>query len=180
VTSKIAPRASRRGLATSPDPTPSVGSSAEEREAQRLCSIAATLQVIGDRWTLLILRDAFRGVRRFDELAADLGIARNVLTDRLTKLVDHGILVRVPYQERPRRVEYRLTAKGMDLSPTLIALMHWGDEHLAEEGPPVLLVHDRCGTPLDQQVRCPGCDEIVTPRHIKSRPGPGSTTTAQP
>jgi DNA-binding HxlR family transcriptional regulator len=87
------------------------------------CSIAATLGFVGDRWSLLILRDAFRGVRRFADLRDDLGIARNILADRLDKLVDAEILERVPYQERPLRHEYRLTAKGRDLCPTLVALM---------------------------------------------------------
>jgi DNA-binding HxlR family transcriptional regulator len=141
-----------------------------------LCSIAAALQVIGDRWTLLILRDAFRGVRRFDELANDLGIARNLLADRLQKLVDHGILTKVPYQTRPLRYEYRLTPTGVDLSPALVALMHWGDKHLADDIPPVVLVHDGCGTPVNQRFICPTCDAEVTPRHLKSRPGPGKKT----
>jgi DNA-binding HxlR family transcriptional regulator len=88
-------------------------------ELEQDCSIARTLEVIGDRWTLLILRDAFRGVRRFDELQRDLGIARNVLTDRLTKLVDHGVLERRLYQRRPDRYEYRLTPRGIGLSPAL-------------------------------------------------------------
>ena len=140
----------------------------------QLCSIAASLQLIGDRWSLLILRDAFRGVRRFDELAADLGIARNLLADRLQKLVDHGILVKQPYQQRPVRYEYRLSAKGIDLSPALVALMRWGDKHVLDESPPVVLVHDRCGTPLEQTLTCPECAEAVSPRAIKSRPGPGA------
>jgi DNA-binding HxlR family transcriptional regulator len=140
----------------------------------RLCSIAAALQLIGDRWSLLILRDAFRGVHRFDDLATDLGIARNLLADRLQKLVDHGILVKQPYQDRPVRYEYRLSAKGIDLSPALVALMRWGDKHVLDASPPVLLVHDECQTPLEQVLMCPSCREAVTPRHIKSRPGPGA------
>jgi DNA-binding HxlR family transcriptional regulator len=143
---------------------------------EQLCSIAASLQLIGDRWSLLILRDAFRGVRRFDELAADLGIARNLLADRLQKRVDHGILVKQPYQQRPVRYEYRLSAKGVDLSPALVALMRWGDKHVIEQSPPVVLVHDRCGTPLEQTLSCPHCAEAVTPKAIKSRPGPGRPT----
>ena len=143
----------------------------------QLCSIAASLQLIGDRWSLLILRDAFRGVRRFDELAADLHIARNLLADRLQKLVDHGILVKQPYQQRPVRYEYRLSAKGIDLSPALVALMRWGDKHVLHESPPVVLVHDRCGTPLEQTLICPECAEAVSPRAIKSRPGPGAVRT---
>jgi DNA-binding HxlR family transcriptional regulator len=145
----------------------------------QLCSIAASLQLIGDRWSLLILRDAFRGVRRFDELAADLGIARNLLADRLQKLVDHGILVKQPYQQRPVRYEYRLSAKGVDLSPALVALMRWGDKHVLDESPPVVLVHDRCGTPLEQTLTCPECAEAVSPRAIKSRPGPGAARSTK-
>jgi len=137
------------------------------------CSIEATLAVIGDRWTLLILRDVFRGVHRFSELQADLGIARNLLTDRLGRLVDHGVLAKVPYQERPLRHEYRLSAKGADLSTALIALMGWGDRWYASEGAPILLVHEDCGTPLEQSVQCPQCQIAVHPGRIKSRPGPG-------
>lgn len=139
------------------------------------CSITATLAAVGDRWTFLILRDLFRGVRRFEALHRDLGIARNLLTDRLHRLAELGIVHRVPYQDRPVRHEYRLTAKGVDLSPSLVALMGWGDRWYAEDGPPTLLVHDTCGTPLDQAVSCPECDETVSPLHIRSRPGPGQT-----
>jgi len=145
----------------------------EDSTATEACSIAATLGVIGDRWTILILRDVFRGVRRFAQMQADLGIARNILSDRLQRLVDHGVLEQVPYQDRPLRHEYRLTAKGADLSPSLVALMHWGDRWYAGDGPPTVLVHDRCGTPLEQVTRCPECDRDVTPAQIASRPGPG-------
>ena len=134
------------------------------------CSIARTLEVIGDRWTLLILRDAFKGVRRFDDLQRDLGIARNILTDRLQKLVDHEVLERTPYQSRPLRYEYRLTAKGRDLSPALVALMHWGDKWLAEDGrPPLVLTHKRCGEPVDQSFICWHCDSTVTPLGLQGR-----------
>lgn len=134
------------------------------------CSIARTLGVIGDRWTLLILRDAFRGVRRFEPLQRDLGIARNILTDRLTKLVDEGVLHRVPYQTRPLRFEYRLTDKGRDLSPALVALMRWGDRWLVEDGdPPTVLTHDVCGYPLDQAFVCWSCDTTLSPTEIRSR-----------
>lgn len=137
------------------------------------CSIEATLDLVGDRWTLLIMRDIFRGVHRFSQLRDDLGIARNLLTDRLTRLVDHGVLHKVQYQERPVRFEYRLTSKGMDLSPALVALMGWGDRWAANGEPPTLLVHDSCRTPLEQVLLCPTCDEYVKPSHIRSRPGPG-------
>lgn len=143
---------------------------------ENACSIAATLGVIGDRWTLLILRDVFRGVRRFGKLHEDLGIARNLLADRLSKLVDSGVLERVPYQNRPVRYEYKLTVKGADLSTSLIALMGWGDRWYAADGAPTILVHQPCGTPIEQAVHCPSCDEPVNPAKIKSRPGPGRRT----
>lgn len=147
------------------------GTPAGVHEEQLDCSIAATLAFVGDRWTLLILRDAFRGVRRFGDFCADLGIARNILTDRLDKLVASGILAKVPYQERPLRHEYRLTDKGRDLSPALVALMRWGDRWAVEGGPPTLLVHDACGAELEQLLRCPDCDVEVTATHIRSRHG---------
>lgn len=137
------------------------------------CSIAASLEVIGDRWTVLILRDVFRGVHRFTDLHDDLGIARNLLSDRLSHLVDHGILHKVAYSERPRRYEYRLTAKGADLSPALVALMQWGDRWYAPDGPPTVLYHAACGTSLVHRSRCPSCATDLTPGQIRSRPGPG-------
>jgi DNA-binding HxlR family transcriptional regulator len=149
----------------------------DRSSATTACSIAATLAVIGDRWTLLILRDVFRGVRRFGLLRDDLGIAKNLLADRLTKLVDHGVLEKVAYHDRPLRHEYRLTPKGADLSTALIALMGWGDRWYASDGPPTVLVHHECGTPLEQSVRCPRCDAPVTPGGIRSRPGPGRSAT---
>jgi DNA-binding HxlR family transcriptional regulator len=142
-----------------------------EHDGEELtCSIAGALDVIGDRWTILVLRDAFRGIRRFDQLQADLGVARNVLADRLARLVDHGVMEKVRYQERPPRYEYRLTPKGVDLSPSLVALMRWGDKHLfADDGPPVVLVHEACATPVVQQFHCPTCDVAVTPGQLRSR-----------
>ena len=143
------------------------------------CSIQATLEVVGDRWTLLILRNIFRGVHRFSQMADDLGIAKNLLADRLAKLVDHDIVHKVPYQQRPLRHEYRLTPKGMDLSPALVALMGWGDRWTSGGEPPTVLVHDHCGTALEQVLLCPSCDETVRPSHIRSRPGPGRTEDPQ-
>jgi DNA-binding HxlR family transcriptional regulator len=102
------------------------------------CSIARALEVVGERWTLLIVRDVFLGLRRFDELQENLGIARNVLTERLNRLVDEGILERVRYSERPERFEYRLTAKGRDLNIALTALRQWGDAYLSEKPPRIL------------------------------------------
>ncbi len=134
------------------------------------CSIAATLAVIGDRWTMLILRDAFRGVKRFDEFQNDLGIARNLLADRLARLVEHGVFEKVPYQERPVRYDYRLTDKGRELSPPLVALMRWGDRWAAgESGPPVVLIHNECGNAVEQEFICWTCDTTVTPQQLRSR-----------
>src|SRR6266511_5373666 len=96
------------------------------------CSIARALELVGERWTLLIIRDAFLGLRRFDQFQRSLGVARNVLTDRLNRLVEEGILRRVPYQERPVRFEYRLTDKGRELWPVMMTLMQWGDRHYIE------------------------------------------------
>src|SRR5436305_6540743 len=102
------------------------------------CSIARALEIVGERWTLLIVRDAFLGRRRFDEFQQSLGISRNVLTERLSRLTDEGILERVLYQERPERHEYRLTAKGRDLHLALTGLRQWGDKYISEK-PPTLL-----------------------------------------
>ncbi|MCL4160239.1 UNVERIFIED_CONTAM: hypothetical protein GTU68_043840 [Idotea baltica] len=141
----------------------------DQHELATPCSIEAAVDVIGDRWSLLILRNAFRGVRRFSEIQDDLGIAKNLLASRLRRLVEVGVLSKVPYQEHPVRYEYRLTPKGADLSATLIALMRWGDHWYAHDDPPTILVHDECLTPLELATRCPQCDVVVTPGHIRSR-----------
>jgi len=143
------------------------------------CSIQRTLDVIGDRWTLLILRDIFRGVRRFSLIQSDLGIARNLLTDRLSGLVEAGIVDRVPYQDRPLRHEYCLTPKGRALSPALVALMRWGDDWYSDCGAPTELVHADCGTRLELQAWCTSCDKPVDPTHIRSRPGPGYPSSSE-
>lgn len=137
------------------------------------CSIARALDLIGDRWTILILRDAFRGIRRFDDFRRDLNVARPVLADRLRKLVDGGILIKVPYQQRPLRYEYRLTAMGMDLSPSLVALMRWGDHWLSHNRPPTVLLHEACGHELEQGFWCNHCGTTFGAAAIASRPGPG-------
>lgn len=144
------------------------------------CSIQRTLDLIGDRWTLLILRDVFRGVRRFSRIQHDLGIAKNLLTDRLAALVDAGIVERVPYQDRPLRHEYRLTEKGRALSPALLALMRWGDAWCSADGAPTELVHDECDTRLELQPWCTTCNSPVAPTQIASRPGPGRPTHEEP
>src|SRR5215207_710171 len=139
------------------------------------CSIAATLELIGERWTLLILRDAFLGVRRFDDFQARLGVARNVLQARLERLIDHGLLTRVQYHDRPPRFEYRLTPNGIDLWPVLVALMKWGDKHAAPGGPPVLLRHAGCGGEVDDRRICSKCSKPLGPKEVLPELGPGAT-----
>ncbi len=141
------------------------------------CSIARSLDIVGDRWTILILRDAFRGLRRFDEFRRDLEIPRAVLADRLRKLVDAGVMVKRRYQDHPPRDEYRLTGMGMQLSPILVSLMQWGDRWLSgPDGAPTLLVHEPCGTEVDLGFHCRTCEQDFTPTDIVSRPGPGAAT----
>jgi DNA-binding HxlR family transcriptional regulator len=138
--------------------------------AKENCSLARTLAVIGDRWTLLILRDAFLRVRRFEDFEGSLKIARRVLSERLALLVEHGILVKVPYQERPTRYEYRLADKGLDLYPALISLVHWGDRHYATKaGPPVLHRHLKCGHDFRSVLTCSECGEPVAAREVAAR-----------
>jgi DNA-binding HxlR family transcriptional regulator len=138
------------------------------------CSIAKTLDVVGEWWTLLIVRDAFRGTRRFDDFQASLGLARSVLTARLAKLTDNGILERQAYSEHPPRYEYRLTDKGLALFPVIAALMQWGDTWApGPDGPPALIVHDTCGNVTQPLLTCPHCRGEVTTGNTHSEPGPG-------
>jgi DNA-binding HxlR family transcriptional regulator len=125
------------------------------------CSVARALEVVGERWTILILRDAFLGVRRFDDFQRGLGVARNVLQTRLRRLVDEGLLERRVYQERPVRHEYCLTPRGEDLMPVLLALKQWGDRHLrvGEHRPRAL--HRGCGGELEQRCTCTDCGAEV-------------------
>jgi DNA-binding HxlR family transcriptional regulator len=139
------------------------------------CSIASALEVIGERWSLLIVRDVFLGLRRFDQIQADLGIARNVLHARLTRLLEQGILERRLYQERPQRYEYRLTDKGLDLWPTIVSLMQWGNRYAAPDGPPVLLEHRGCGGTVDEHRICAACGARLSARDAQALPGPGAT-----
>ncbi|MEN2978190.1 helix-turn-helix domain-containing protein [Tistrella bauzanensis] len=140
------------------------------------CSIARTLSVIGDRWTLLILRECFMRVRRFEYFQSRLGITRHVLADRLRKLVEAGVLVRVPYQDRPVREEYRLTQKGLDLYPVLMSILKWGDTWRSDsDGVPVLHRHLPCGHVFQPVMACSECGEPVNPREVSVEPGPGIT-----
>jgi DNA-binding HxlR family transcriptional regulator len=126
------------------------------------CAVASTLEVIGERWTILIVRDIFLGVRRFDDLQRNLGVARNILQSRLERLVEEGIVVKRPYQERPVRYEYRLTSKGADLWPVLVSLLHWGNEYALEGDPPIVIQHRGCGGELDDRRRCTACGADVS------------------
>ena len=138
------------------------------------CSIAHTLEVVGERWSLLILRDAFYGIRRFDDFQRHLGIARNVLTDRLAKLVARGVLRRQQYEDRPPRFEYRLTEKGRDLFHVLIAMAHWGDRWESHGTPPVTVTHHTCGEVIQAMPACSHCGEQLTPFNITAEPIPSA------
>ncbi|MEW9529719.1 winged helix-turn-helix transcriptional regulator [Microbispora sp. NPDC049125] len=142
--------------------------------AEFRCSLSRSLEVMGDWWTMLILRDLHLGVNRFDELVEDLGISRNLLTTRLRELAGHGIVERVRYQERPVRYEYRLSEPGRELVPILFALTAWGDRWAApDEGPPLRLRHDACGAVFTPGVTCSECGGAVTAQDVTAVPGPG-------
>ncbi|MFE3592293.1 winged helix-turn-helix transcriptional regulator [Streptomyces niveus] len=132
------------------------------------CSVARALSVVGDRWTLLVLRDALLGVRRFEDFRANTGASRPLLTERLATLVEHGVLRRVRYQERPERYEYRLTEKGAGLYPVIVSLLTWGDRWMAgDDGPPVRLRHETCGHTTTPRLACPDCGEPIDPRDVR-------------
>ena len=127
--------------------------------SQMQCSIARSLEVVGERWALLIIRNAFYGARRFDDFAQDLGIARNVLTDRLNGLVERGVFERRQYEQRPPRYEYRLTDKGRDLLPVILTMLRWGDRWESGGAPPVRMTHTLCGEITEAVVSCRHCGE---------------------
>jgi DNA-binding HxlR family transcriptional regulator len=138
------------------------------------CSVAQCLDVVGEWWSLLIIRDAFMGVSRFDDFQARLGISRNILTQRLGHLVDEGVLKRVPYQEHPPRFEYRLTDKGRDLWHVITAMRQWGDRWAAPAGPPVKIRHTKCGHVVKAVATCSHCGEPLDARSVIGIPGPGA------
>jgi DNA-binding HxlR family transcriptional regulator len=138
------------------------------------CSIARALAVVGDRWTLLVLREAFGNVRRFEQFQRRTGASRPVLSDRLARLVEHGVLERHGYREHPVRHEYRLTAKGEDLQGVLLALMAWGDRWLdGGDGRPLELVHEACGRVTSARLACDACGAALGRGSVRMRPGPG-------
>jgi DNA-binding HxlR family transcriptional regulator len=138
------------------------------------CSVAQCLEVVGEWWSMLIVRDASLGVSRFDEFQERLGISRNVLQQRLSHLVDHDILERVLYQEHPPRYDYRLTEKGRDLWPVLAAMRQWGDRWAAPDGPPLQIQHRTCGHLTHVEHRCAACGEQLELRQLRAVEGPGS------
>jgi DNA-binding HxlR family transcriptional regulator len=137
------------------------------------CSVAQCLEVIGEWWSMLIIRDAFLGVTRFDQFQARLGVSRNILSQRLGRLVDEGILDRVAYSEHPPRYDYRLTTKGRDLWPVLTAMRQWGDRYAAPDGPPLRLVHKSCGKVSEAVMVCSECGEPLAARDVRAVAGPG-------
>jgi DNA-binding HxlR family transcriptional regulator len=144
------------------------------------CSVARALEVVGERWSLLILRSVFLGVHRFDDLLDSLGITRSVLTVRLERLVDEGVLERVPYQQRPTRYEYRATTKGRELWPVVAHLLRWGDAHYPEPtGVPRIIEHTGCGGQPDEHLLCDRCREPLSYFTVTARPGPALTAAGK-
>ena len=138
------------------------------------CSIARTLDVVGEPWSPLVLRDVYVGMNRFEQIQHDLGISRKVLTERLNHLVEHGVLERRPYDNRPR-YDYHLTPKGLELVDVLMVMVGWGDKWLAgEAGPPVLYRHHACGEVSSVDLRCAGCGEPMHATDVDVLPGPGA------
>jgi DNA-binding HxlR family transcriptional regulator len=132
------------------------------------CSIAGALALLGERWTLLVMREVLLGRRRFGDIQRHTGVAKNILSDRLETLVEHGLL-------EHRGAEYVPTRKGLDVNPVLVALLQWGDKHVyGESGAPRVLVHTACGHDADPKLRCAHCDEEIAPRELRVRPGPGA------
>jgi DNA-binding HxlR family transcriptional regulator len=141
------------------------------------CTIGRTMAILGEKWTVVVLREVFNGIRRFDDMRQRTQIPRQVLANRLASLVEHGLLRREPYQEPGARVrhEYRLTPKGFDLYPVLIAVAEWGNRYLAEpEGPPLEFVHRDCAAPVHVEIRCADGHTVTERRDVLPRPGPGA------
>ncbi|HWD95154.1 MAG TPA: helix-turn-helix domain-containing protein [Acidimicrobiales bacterium] len=137
------------------------------------CSVAQCLEIVGEWWSMLIVRDCFMGVTRFEEFQRRLGISRNILKERLSSLVGSGVLVRVAYSEHPPRYDYKLTAKGRDLWPVLTAMRQWGDQYAAPNGAPIELVHNSCGQTTHAETVCAWCGEKLTAYNVHATPGLG-------
>lgn len=142
------------------------------------CSIARTLDIIGEPWSPLILRDVYVGITRFEQLQNDLGISRKVLAERLASLGEQGVLDRRPYSDRPPRHEYRLTVKGLELCDLLLVMVGWGDRWTAgTDGPPVLYRHHACGEISHVELHCSVCDRPMHAVDVDVEPGPGTPAT---
>jgi DNA-binding HxlR family transcriptional regulator len=151
-----------------------------ERIAAQPCSVARSLGILGDRWTLLIIRNLFLRMRRFDALQADLKIPRRVLSLRLSRLVDAGVLERVPYQTKPVRHEYRLTAMGRDMYPIILAFVAWGDRWLdGSRGAPVTFRHRSCGQAFAPTMCCSECGAVIDARDVVPEAGPGMVAAGE-
>lgn len=145
------------------------------------CSIARTLSVIGDRWTMLVLRDAFLRIRKFDDFQKDLGISRQRLSDRLKKMVEEGVMEKVEYQINPSRYEYRLTQKGVDLYPIIVSMVTWGDKYMDNgDGAPIVYKHKACGNYFTAEIMCSECGDSVDPRDVLPEIGPGEANIRIP
>jgi DNA-binding HxlR family transcriptional regulator len=144
------------------------------------CSVARSLELVGERWTLLIIRDALLGVTRFEHFQDRLKIAPNILSKRLRTLVDAGVMERRRYQERPERFEYALTEAGKELLPVVLSLARWGDAHLAPNGPPVVARHAACGGRLEATGRCETCGATIGADDVEWHAGPGSSRPSGP
>jgi DNA-binding HxlR family transcriptional regulator len=145
------------------------------------CTIGAALAIVGERWTFLVLREAFNGVRRFDDIQRRTGAPRQILSDRLASLVTEGLLQKVPYREAGQRgrSEYRLTEKGLALYPLIVALLEWGDRYtVSAAGPIVELTHRDCGAPVELQLRCAKGHRLASAREVTAAPGPGARLIA--
>jgi DNA-binding HxlR family transcriptional regulator len=141
------------------------------------CTISRAMEILGEKWTLVVLREVFNGIRRFDDMRVRTGVPRQVLTNRLAALVERGLLRREPYREpgARERHEYRLTGKGFDIYPVLVAVKAWGDRYLADpEGPPLTFVHRDCGAEVHAEIHCADGHELAEPRDVLPRPGPGA------
>jgi DNA-binding HxlR family transcriptional regulator len=141
------------------------------------CSVAQCLEVVGEWWSMLIIRDVFLGVSRFDDFQKRLGISRNILQQRLARLVEAGVLTRVPYSEHPPRHDYRLTDKGRDLWPVLTAMRQWGDRHAAPSGPPLKVSHKACGSAAEAVLVCGSCHKPIGPRDVVAKQRHGHRDT---
>ncbi len=163
----VAPLPGATSLGTVMPPLPSAD---VEAAAATEPGVAAVAGLVGDKWSMLLVRSLFRGIHRFDDLQADLGISRAILADRLRRLADAGIVAREPYQERPTRYEYRLTPMGVELSPALVALVRWGNRYFGDPAHNTVLVHAPCDTEFEQGFWCRTCRTTFGPPAIKARP----------